>query len=246
MGVLNTLVVDGTRVRDVKHAILKKIQDDEDFLDSPIVVVDIPRQLSNVVQSSSFYVSLEEIQRNFHSGKYNGGQVVWTVPPKVIVFANCTPATDKLSSDRLQVYKISPVTFDMRKDSIIDAQLVAQSLEFQRLDALREKAIDNAPEIQLADTQTCFEVCFSLSTSTPALLAERLHHSMRRAGYNQSKKAMNRWIREHFEQEIRAGVVREISQSNRVAWKGFKPATAQPQNYLPKKAGRKPVRLYVT
>ena len=163
MGTFNALVVDGTRVRDVKHAILKKIEDDDEFLDNPIVVLDIPRQLSTVVNSSSFYVSLEEIQRNFHSGKYKGGQVVWTVPPKVIVFANCPPATDKLSSDRLKTYLINSDNLDMQRDVIIDAKLAAQSIEFKRLQNERQIAIANAPEIDLTDTQTCFEMCFTLA-----------------------------------------------------------------------------------
>jgi len=224
---MNALKVDAREPKRVKHAILAKIDKDKTFLDNPIIVVDLPRQESSLAKNKNFYVSLEEIQSNFHSTMYRGGQVVWKVPPKVIVFTTCQPDPNMLCPDRLQTYVIKPDTMDLERDSEIDAQLAAQAQEFKRLQKEREIAISNAPGIDLIDTKTCFELCFSLSTSTPALLAEKLHHSMRRAGYNQSKKVMNLWIREHFEQEIKAGVVREINQSNRVAWKGFKPRSPQ-------------------
>jgi hypothetical protein len=222
------LVVDPMSGKDIKHAIYKRMhpegepcEADQLFQQNPVVIVDIPRPASHVVQRHDLYCALEEIQGDFHSTKYQGGQVSWgDVSPKVIVFANEPPAVDKLSTDRLQVFKINSHTLDMRKDTTFDAELEAQAAEFTRQDTDKEAAIDAAPPIDPSDTETFFSICYELSVDSPAILSEKVHQMLRRAGYNQSKKAMNAWLRDYAQTHE---TVREINRSHKVAWKGFKP-----------------------
>ena len=56
--------------------------------------------------------------------------------------------------------------------------------------------------------------------------SELMHFQLKRMGYNQTKKAMNKWLREFFANEIGAGNIKEINLSHRVGWKGFKPKVA--------------------
>ena len=51
-----------------------------------------------------------------------------------------------------------------------------------------------------------------------------MHQVLQQKGYNSTKKAMNKWLRDYFKEQIEAGSVKEINQSHRVAWKGFGPA----------------------
>jgi hypothetical protein len=156
---------------------------------------------------------------------YETAQVNWgdgTVV-KIIIFANYAPEVDKVSTDRLQVYKINRGTLDWRKDLDFDAKLAVQDAEFVWLDQEIEDAITNGPQIVPSDAEAVFALCYNLRVDKPAILSDKMHFVLERAGYNQSKKAMNKWIREHFRNELGSGVVREINQSHRVAWKGFKP-----------------------
>ena len=43
--------------------------------------------------------------------------------------------------------------------------------------------------------ETFYSLCYELSVDSPAILSETIHQMLRRAGYNQSEKAMNAWLR---------------------------------------------------
>jgi hypothetical protein len=73
------LVVDPMSGKDIKHAIYKRMhpegepcEADQLFQQNPVVIVDIPRPASHVVQRHDLYCALEEIQGDFHSTKYQG------------------------------------------------------------------------------------------------------------------------------------------------------------------------------
>ena len=110
------------------------------------------------------------------------------------------------------------------KDTRFDAQLAEQAEEFRREQAAWEQAVKNGPQLAPSDTRGYFELCYKLAAGHPAILSERMHQKLHQKGYNSTKKAMNKWVREYFKEQIEAGSVKEINQSHRVAWKGFGPA----------------------
>eukprot|EP00966_Prymnesium_polylepis_P255330 5899207-Prymnesium_polylepis.1 len=118
---------------------------------------------------------------------------------------------------------------DLCRDSHFDAQLAGQAVEFKRQQAEKRAAIDGAPAVEPSDTETIFDLCYVLAADRPAILADNMHQVLRKAGYNQSKKAMNTWLREYFEIDTNTKQsqthvnIKEINQSHKVAWKGFKP-----------------------
>lgn len=68
-----------------------------------IIVIDVPRSSFDYIS----YQGIEEIKNGmFFSGKYESKMVIGPVP-HLIVFANETPDTAKLSADRWQVYRIT-------------------------------------------------------------------------------------------------------------------------------------------
>jgi hypothetical protein len=235
MSTFGALCVDTTLgMSNVKLAVLKiwnEISEKGDqFRENPIIVIDVPLALSKIVQTCGFYATIEDILGNFHSGKYQGGQVEWgDVSPKVIVFANVQPAVDKLSTDRLDVYLIDDATLDIRKDTAFDAKLAAQADEFKKAQAAAMAAIDSVPSIPPSDTKAFFESCYVLATpDRPAILSSDMHRILRRSGYNLSQKKMNEWLRQFFHVDAvtkmsTTHTVKEINKSHKVAWKGFKP-----------------------
>lgn len=68
-----------------------------------IILVDIPRTNLEYIN----YSALEEIKNGLiYSGKYEGGVCAFECP-KVIVFANDTPDTNKMSEDRWKIHYIN-------------------------------------------------------------------------------------------------------------------------------------------
>eukprot|EP00966_Prymnesium_polylepis_P150406 3473927-Prymnesium_polylepis.1 len=88
---------------------------------------------------------------------------------------------------------------DLCRDSHFDAQLAGQAVEFRRQQAEKRAAIDWAPAVDPSDAETIFDLCYVLAAERAAVLADKMHQVLRKAGYNQSKKAMNAWLREYFE-----------------------------------------------
>ena len=231
------LVVSGAASgRDIKYAVCAHMKPEsklegealeahERFKAKPIIVVDIPRPMSWIVKQVGLYATLEEIQSDFHACKFKGGQVSWgDVPLTIFVFANCPPEPDKLSTDRLQSYVIEAQTLKLLKDTRFDAQLAEQAEKFRREQADWEQAVKNGLQPEPSDTRAYFELCYKLAAGHPTILSERMHQVLQQKGYNSTKKAMNKWLRDYFKEQIEAGSVKEINQSHRVAWKGFGPA----------------------
>ena len=179
--------------------------------------MDIARAASDIVSKPELYRMLEDIQGGH-------GQVSWgDVPPKVFVMGNLAPAVAKLSTDRLQVFKINGETLDVRRDTAFENELATQAAEFERLDAEKEAAIDKSPQIEQSDTKACFDMCYVRAAGTPTILSEKMHMVLRsRARYNQSKKAMNKWIRDYFRDDTESKDIEEKSHLHKVGWRGFR------------------------
>jgi hypothetical protein len=71
------LVVDGASGKDVKHAVVKRMQPqgepselDKLFQQNPIIIVDIPRSASYIALRCELYGTIDDIQSDFHSTKY--------------------------------------------------------------------------------------------------------------------------------------------------------------------------------
>lgn len=107
------------------------------FYANPIIVVDLSRTESRMMDNVKLYTTLENISGSFHSTKYEGGVVSWWTPPKLLVFANDAPNVRMLSPDRFQVYIIDSVSLDLRKDAANRKRFVTnpkQGLRFDRFD----------------------------------------------------------------------------------------------------------------
>jgi len=95
----NVVVLSG-KSTDMKNGIIQFIEKNNETPD--IVLINIPRSNIDFVS----YEGLECIKDMFFfSGKYEGGMVCGK-PPHLFIFANEKPPDDKLSSDRLKVFKI--------------------------------------------------------------------------------------------------------------------------------------------
>lgn len=86
---------------DVRNGVVEYLKNNGDTPD--LVIFPIPRSYNTDYLS---YEALENIKdMYFYSGKYEGGMINGN-SPHLIVFANEPPQTEKLSSDRWEIYKI--------------------------------------------------------------------------------------------------------------------------------------------
>ena len=139
------LAIEPSKLSDVTHAILTRVETDDAFLTNPIIVVDVPRASSKMLKSDTFYKTLESILGSFHSTKYKGGQVVWKTPPRVLVTANAPPAHDKVSPDRFEVFVIKVDTLEL-----IEAKAVHEKMDAYRQELAAGQAALEAAQLAAA------------------------------------------------------------------------------------------------
>ena len=111
------------------------------FYDNPTVIIDLSRTESRMMNNMGLYTTLENVSGNFHSTKYQGGQVTWWKPPKLLVLANDRPNPKMLSPDRFDVYIVQYESLDLMKDTPLHEQLADYAEELKRLQAAREAEI---------------------------------------------------------------------------------------------------------
>ena len=193
------------------------------FYDNPIIIVDLSRTESRMMGNDKLYTTLENISGSFHSTKYEGGVVSWWKPPKLLVFANDAPNVRMLSPDRFQVHIIDSVSLDLRKDAVVDQQLAEWAAELKRLQAARMEEIvaAEAGREPRDETQAIFELVYEVVAGATAERSATMHFHLKRAGYRETQKKMNEWIRDFFVDEIAAGSVKETRPKNIHCWKGF-------------------------
>ncbi len=94
----NAIIVGG-KCRDAMYAICKRLEDNKPV---NIVIFDIPRSS----QGRLSYPTLEKIKDGlFFSSKYESGMICINIP-HVIVFSNCEPQIELLSTDRWNIIKL--------------------------------------------------------------------------------------------------------------------------------------------
>ena len=193
------------------------------FYANPIIIVDLSRTESRMMDNVKLYTTLENISGSFHSPKYEGGVVSWWKPPKLSVFANDAPNVRMLSPDRFQVYIIDSLSLDLRKDAVIDHQLAEYAAELKRLQAARMEEIEaaEAGRDPRDETQEIFELVYEVVAGAKAERSSTMHFHLKRAGYRETQKKMNEWIRDFFADEIAEGSVKETRPKNIHHWKGF-------------------------
>ena len=193
------------------------------FYANPIIIVDLSRTESRMMDKHALYTTLENISGSFHSTKYEGGVVSWWKPPKLLVFANGPPNVQMLSPDRFQVYIIDSVSLDLRKDAVVEQQLAEYAAKLKRLEAVRMEKIEaaEAGRDPRDETQAIFELVYEVVAGANAERSATMHFHLKRAGYRETQKKINEWIRDFFADEIAAGDVKETRPQNIHCWKGF-------------------------
>ena len=133
----DALVISATAEADVKDLIRRKKEEEGLFEEHPIIIVDVPRAASDVVQKNKLYQVLESIMGSFHSTKRDGAVVRWTrgQEPHVLVFANDTPDPHRISGDRLDVYLVTK-SHELAKATHVHKQIDAFAA---RTNALQEE-----------------------------------------------------------------------------------------------------------
>ena len=193
------------------------------FYANPIIIVDLSRTESRMMDNVKLYTTLENISGSFHSPKYEGGVVSWWKPPKLVVFANDAPNVRMLSPDRFQVYIIDSVSLDLCKDAVIDQQLAEYAAELKQLQAARMEEIQaaEAGRDPRDETQEIFELVYEVVAGAKAERSSTMYSHLKCAGYRMTQKKMNEWIRDFFADEIAAGSVKETRPKSIHCWKGF-------------------------
>ena len=210
----------GSKVADLKHAIFSH-KEKLDKWERPIIIADLSRTESRMLDRAEIYVALEAVSGNFHSTKYEGGVVTWEQPPTLIVFANQPPKTEWLSPDRFQVYIITH-ELTLLRDTLIDDALEKYRLKLLADQQTREQDIASGPATDPnAFLVAQFGTLFCVTTGAPAIKSSKMHWMLRRGGYRGSCKDLNAWLRGHFAVDIQAGRVKETRPQNIVCWKGF-------------------------
>ena len=115
----------------------KKKEESAKFEQKPIVVIDLPRSAST--QSNKLYETLETIQGSFSDKK---GTLTWSTPPHVLVFANDTPETGRLSADRLRVHLITS-EYELVRAKHIETQLEEYDSRLEEEQKLEEAAAES-------------------------------------------------------------------------------------------------------
>ena len=98
----DALVIDPAAAKDALKLIGKHKAKSALFKSKPVLILDLPR--NQPVTAKKLYQVLEVIQGSFSD---RNGTIQWAKLPHVIVFANDTPETERLSADRLRVYLLT-------------------------------------------------------------------------------------------------------------------------------------------
>ena len=98
----DALVIDPAAAKDALKLIGKHKAESALFVSKPVLILDLPR--TQPVMAKKLYQVLEVIQGSFSD---RNGTIQWAKLPHVIVFANDTPETERLSADRLRVYLLT-------------------------------------------------------------------------------------------------------------------------------------------
>ena len=193
------------------------------FYNNPIIIIDLSRTESRMMDNIKLYTTLENISGSFHSTKYEGGMVSWWKPPKLLIFANNPPNVRMLSPDRFQVYIIESLSLGLRKDAVVDKELAEYAAELKQLQAARMEAIEavEAGRDPRDETQEIFDLVYQVVVGAKVERSATMHFHLKRAGYRETQKKLNEWIREFFADEIAAGHVKESRPKNIHCWKGF-------------------------
>ena len=251
MAIMGALVIAPDSVRDVKHMLLetvKRVLANEElrgtpefdeklglFYENPIVILDLSRTESRMINQMALYTTMENISGNFHSTKYQGGQVIWWRLPKILVLANGRPNVAMLSPDRFNVSIIGHDSLDLIKDTPVDVQLAEYAEELKAAQAEREREIaecnDGLRERDpVEDAEEMIEIFMSVYKVVPgakAIRSQDMYFWIKRAGYSGTQADMNKWIEEFFADEIAAEAavagsgVKKTKPGNKHCWKGF-------------------------
>ena len=248
MAIMGSLVIAPDSVRDVKHMILetvKRVLDNENlrgtpefdenlgrFYENPIVILDLSRTESRMINQMALYTTMENVSGNFDSTKYQGGQVIWWRLPKILVLANGRPNVAMLSPDRFNVSIIGYDSLDLIKDTVVDLQLAEYAEELKAAQAEREREIAECNDglrerDSVDDTEEIFMSVYKVVPGAKAIRSQDMYFWIKRNGYNGTQAVMNNWIKEFFADEIAAEAavagsgVKETKPQNKHCWKGF-------------------------
>lgn len=130
----DALIIDPQAAKRALDLIRKQYAESPKFAANPILLIDLVRSAST--DSKKLYQTLETIQGSFSD---SDGTMTWQTPPHVIVFANDTPETGRLSADRLRVFLVTR-TYELQQAKFIEAQLKEEEERLDRLQAEEEEA----------------------------------------------------------------------------------------------------------
>ena len=130
----DALIVDPQKTKGALDLIRKQCDESPKFEANPILIFDLVRSAST--DAKKLYQTLETIQGSFSD---SDGTQTWQTPPHVIVFANDTPETGRLSADRLRVFLVTR-EHELLRAKFIEAQLKEEEERLDRLQAEEEEA----------------------------------------------------------------------------------------------------------
>lgn len=99
--------LEAKKPKDWQKTVQGKLAQQDQFAELPILIMDLPRMIR--IDMNTMYETLE------NALKGPSDYQTWKIPPRIIVFANHPPASQKLSSDRLDVHIITE-SFELLKD----------------------------------------------------------------------------------------------------------------------------------
>ena len=131
------LIIDPQKAKGSLELIRVQLEESEAFAEKPVLILDLCRVAKTQVMK--LYETLESILGSFSDKE---GTVTWPTPPHVIVFANDTPATGRLSADRLRVHLITS-EHKLVRAKHIEAKLAAHDQRLKELQAQEEAAAES-------------------------------------------------------------------------------------------------------
>jgi hypothetical protein len=128
------LLINPNAAKGACELIRTHLKNSDEFTSKPIILVDLGRAAAS--QVTKLYVTLEAIQGCISD---TNDTATWETPPHVIVFANDTPAFDRLSADRLRVHLITE-TYELMRATHVEKQLQAYHQRLRELQREEEEA----------------------------------------------------------------------------------------------------------
>ena len=186
-----------------------------------------------MLSQPSIYKTLEDVQSDFTTTKYDNAEVIWDTKPHVLVLANAPPEVKYLSADRFKVYLINDEDpknpellrdFDVHKQlaEIAKEQRIAQKEARDRIrKAQEEDEAEEAAASSQKSTRAMFDECYGLKPGE-RIRSNEMMLILKAVGCGfKNFGEMDEWIKVAFKDELAAGKVKKVAPKHLQHWEGF-------------------------